>query len=236
MVVPSRATPSRSRPRRTARTGGARGGPHGEEQRAEHVGVDPERPRRRAEEHAGISGEEEAHGSADHADDELRPGQVPDLAQVFEQRHHRRQERRGREAEQGPRSHAHRRERVEVQHHVQKPEGNAQVHDEDHRTRDERDERQVVSHPHHVPVPHGVDEQRRGGDDERAAREAPEEEIDVDQNRPVRRLEHGHRLALPARAAPTEGDQRAEPDEQRRADRQERVHEDVLLRELGIVR
>src|SRR5436309_15221712 len=43
-------------------------------------------------------------------------------------------------------------------------------------------------------------------------------------------------LGLPARAALAEGDQRADPHEQGGADRQQGVHEDVLLRKLRFLR
>src|SRR5438876_996323 len=43
-------------------------------------------------------------------------------------------------------------------------------------------------------------------------------------------------LGLSARAALPERDQRADADQQRGANRQQRVHEDVLLRELRVLR
>src|SRR2546425_225057 len=191
----------------------------GEEESAQPVGADEQRPRRGADEDAGVSGEEESEDRADHADDATERPHAP-TAPVLEEDVQRSQEREGAEREQCPRSRVHGRERLEVERpdgdgvpadlerrlghhqHVEEARGETEVHGEDDRSRNHREESDVVPDPDDVAIPLVAEEVGDRGDHERPTGDTAEEEVEVDQDRPVRAFQETglhHASPLPPR-------------------------------------
>src|SRR6185436_1303492 len=75
----------------------------------------------------------------------------------------------------------------------------------------ERDQRQVVADPDDVAVAPRIEEVGDGGDDERAPGETTEEEVNVDQERPVGRLYVLHALSPPRPGRGAGGRRRGPP-------------------------
>src|SRR5438445_598096 len=111
------------------------------------------------------------------------------------------------EPDQRPRARVHRREGLEVERadgdgvhadgvgwlghhqHVEKPRREAEVHGQQNRPGNHGQERDVVPDPDDLAVALAVEEVGDRGDHERPTSHPTEEEVDVDQGRPVRALE-----------------------------------------------
>src|SRR2546428_168709 len=81
---------------------------------------------------------------------------------------------------------------------MEEPGRHAEIDDQEDRSRDDRQEGDVVARARDVAVPPRVEEVGDRGDHERPAGQPPQEEVQIDQERPVRALEE----TLPHQAPP----------------------------------